>query len=337
MSFLRNVLTDLLEKRLWPLAIALVVALVAVPVVLGGGSDDAGTPAGDVAQAPATPAAGTGATKAVSLDQDVPTGQVRRAGKVRNPFKQLHVPKAPSTTAGAAGSLVSATRDLVASLGSGSSPSGGSSPSTGGSTPSGGGGGTPTPSPAPKPAPKPDAHDLYRVTVRFGEVGDLKTHKNMARLTPLPSSSNPFVVFLGMKKDGETAVFLISSDAVPSGDGTCRPSIRNCESLEMKAGDTELFDLQSGTAGVVQYRLDLRSVEKGKASAARAAKAHARESRAGREWLRLTVAADPTFLDAWDYSKRLGVLVERTPDEQAADVAHLPEDVAQAAEGTPAP
>jgi hypothetical protein len=317
-------------------AVALVVALVAVPVVLGGGSDDAGAPAEEVAQVPVTPAVGTGAAQVVSLDQDVATGQVSRAGKVRNPFKQQHVPKPPSTTAGAAGSLVDATKNLVGSLGG--SSSGGSSPSTGGSAPSGGGGGTPTPSPAPKPEPKPDPQDLYRVTVRFGEVGDLKTHKNMARLTPLPSSSNPFVVFLGMKKDGETAVFLVSSDAVPSGDGKCRPSTRNCESLELQAGDTEHFDLQTGTAGVVQYRLDLRSVEKKTAaSSARAAKAHARESRAGREWLRLTVAADPTFLAAWDYSKRLGVLVERTPDEQAADVAHLPEDVAQAAEGTPAP
>ena len=49
MSFLKNVLHDLVEKRLWPVAIALVAALVAVPIVLGGSSSSADAPATDVA------------------------------------------------------------------------------------------------------------------------------------------------------------------------------------------------------------------------------------------------------------------------------------------------
>jgi hypothetical protein len=331
MTFLRNVLHDLVEKRLWPVAVALIVALVAVPVVLGG-SEEPVAPVDDVAAV--TPEkVPPGSAEVVSLDQNVPTGKVARTGKVRNPFKQQHLPK--TDTAGAASSLLAATRSL---LGNSSSPS---SPSTGGSSPSGGGGGiqSPTPSPtptAPKPD-KPDPKDLYRVTLRFGEVGDLKTHKNVARLTPLPSSSNPFVVFLGIKADGKTAVFLVSSDAVPSGDGKCRPSTRNCESLELQAGDTELLDLQTGTAGVVQYRLDLRAIDTVMASQAKASKAHARESSAGREWLRLSVSTDPTLLDGWRFSKRLGVLVERTEADQADDVAHLPAGLAEAAAGEPAP
>ena len=71
------------------------------------------------------------------------------------------------------------------------------------------------------------------------------------------------------------------------------------------------------------------------ASQARAARAHARVSTAGRDWLRLSVATDPTLLSGWQYDKRLGVMVER-PDDQAADVAHVPADV-QAAVGQPAP
>src|SRR4051812_22892131 len=128
MTFLRNVLHDLVEKRLWPVAVALIVALVAVPVVLGG-SDEPVTPADDVA-AVAPEQVPPGSAEVVSLDQDIPTGKVSRTGKVRNPFKQQHVPNAD--TAGAASSLLAATRSL---LGNVRTPS---SPSTGGSSPSGG-------------------------------------------------------------------------------------------------------------------------------------------------------------------------------------------------------
>ena len=38
MPFLKNIGHDLIEKRLWPVAVLLVLALVAVPVLLGGGS-----------------------------------------------------------------------------------------------------------------------------------------------------------------------------------------------------------------------------------------------------------------------------------------------------------
>jgi hypothetical protein len=327
MSFLRNVQHDLVEKRLWPIALALVVALVAVPVVLGGGGSDETSAPNEVA---ATPSSGTPASaQVVSLDQDVPTAEVARAGKVRNPFKQQHVPKVATTTTTASG-LLTATQHLLG----GSTPS---SPSTGGSSPIGGGGGIQTPMPTPVKTPAaPNPKDLYRVDVRFGEIGDLKTHNDVARLTPLPSAGNPLVVFLGLKKDGETAVFLVSSDAVPSGDGKCRPSTKTCETVEMQWGDTELFDVQAGTAGVVQYRLDVRKVYRVSASEARAARAHARESKAGRDWLRLTVASDPTLLDGWNYSKRLGILVERPAAEQTDDVANVPEFVAGDPEATAA-
>ncbi|QEC49375.1 hypothetical protein FSW04_18565 [Baekduia soli] len=41
MSFLRNVLHDLVEKKLWPVSVALLIALVAVPVVVGRDSNHA--------------------------------------------------------------------------------------------------------------------------------------------------------------------------------------------------------------------------------------------------------------------------------------------------------
>src|ERR1700754_1583028 len=96
MSFLRNVLHDLVEKRLWPVAVALVAALVAVPIVLGG-QRDAATVAPTVADAPATTANGladhrdAARAQVVSLEEQA-AGKVSRPGKVHDPFVQHHQP-----------------------------------------------------------------------------------------------------------------------------------------------------------------------------------------------------------------------------------------------------
>jgi hypothetical protein len=140
-------------------------------------------------------------------------------------------------------------------------------------------------------------------------------------------------VYLGLADDQKSAVFLINADAVPNGDGSCKPSHDDCQQITLKAGDTEFFDLQSGTAGVIQYQLDLKSIHKYKAaSKASAAQAHARESKAGREYLRQLVADDPAALDSWDYSKGLGLLIQKDP-ATTPDVANVPTTIADAAAG----
>ncbi len=162
----------------------------------------------------------------------------------------------------------------------------------------------------------------------------MKSYDNVARLTPLPSSDNPFFVYLGLADDQKSAIFLINADAEPNGDGSCKPSYDDCQQIVLRAGDTEFFDLQSGTAGVVQYQLDLKSIKKYKAaSKASAAKAHARESKAGRETLRELVATDPAVLASRDFSKSLGLLVQKDP-ATTPDVANVPSTVVGAADGT---
>jgi len=99
--------------------------------------------------------------------------------------------------------------------------------------------------------PTPKASEVvYGVKLKFGEAGAEKTYNNPARLTPLPSSDNPFFVYLGLQADKKHAVFLIDGEAVPSGDGHCDPSPQECEKLTMAVGDLEFFELQTGTAGV---------------------------------------------------------------------------------------
>ncbi len=276
MSFLRNLFSDLVEKRLWPVALLLVVALVAVPVLLGGGSPTA--PAADATAAVPGATAGAGQSP-VSLSTTA--GQERaytRGGKVRNPFKQPKVSAATTTTpAATAGS---------GSSPSSSSPSGGSTPPGGGTTPTG----TPTPSGTTPSTTRPDSLDTFRLTLRFGSAGNLRTIRDLARLSPLPSANSPFFVFLGVLKDAKTAVFLVSSDVTATGDGKCRPSAADCQTIEVKEGDTEFFDLQND-GRTVQYEMDIlhldRTSDAAKQVTAAAARAAAtRHSKAGAAMLR---------------------------------------------------
>lgn len=331
MSFLRNVLHDLVEKRLWPVAVALLIALVAVPVVLGRSSSSADT-GSDVAAVPAAPTAAAQpasvpADQVVKLADATSTAPVDRKGKVLNPFVQHHQPKlvklaatTPTTPAGAGGSP---------STPAGGTPSGGASSGGGSAAPTTG---TPAPTPTPTTPSSTADRDTYTVSLKFGEDGAMKTYKDIKRLTPLPSADDPFFIFLGVTPDAKSAVFLVSSDAVPTGDGTCKPSKDACAQVVMQQHDLEYFELQSGTAGVVQYQLEITRIGKATAkTTAAAAKLRARESSAGRDYLRQVRAEDPSRLVGWSFSKETGLLAE-TPDVNTA-VANVPAAIARAAEG----
>ena len=232
------------------MALALVAALVAVPVVLGSGRDSGASGA-------VLPPERPGATTQVTLE---PTAVVRadRPGILRNPFK----PRFSIASATSAAGIPAAGDAPVAPAGSSPAAGGGAAASPGGS---GGGGATPpstdaSPStPAPEPAPKPAATPAvsYTTRMRFGPVTAPRPVKDVGRLAPLPSAEQPFLVFLGVLSDKRTAVFLLSKDVTATGGGNCRPRASSCETVELEVGETERFAV-TGEDGVVRnYDLDL--------------------------------------------------------------------------------
>jgi hypothetical protein len=189
-------------------------------------------------------------------------------------------------------------------------------PSSAPSVPSGGGGVpvTTTPIVPGSGGGRRDATEtnVWLVNLRFGEAGDQKTHKDIPRLSPLPSATNPFFIFLGVLADGKTAVFLISSDTTATGDGKCKPNPEQCDTIEMRAGDTEFFDVAQGNAGVTQYELDLlkvfKNTVKGKAAAAKAS----RVSKDGQNVVKeLKAEGHQTGYGRYIWSAKRGVLVRR--------------------------
>jgi hypothetical protein len=236
MSVARGIWSDLVDKRLWPVALALVVAAVAIPVLLHKPADK--VTAGPTAREAAAP--GLSAGSSISLNQEHAQGLLV-GGRMHDPFRQLHLPKA--TTTGSTSALGPAQASGATSTTSSGQGGGGTSPSGGGGT-SGGG---------------HKQANTAKVRVAFGKTGgSLKTY-SLVPLTPLSSASDPVLVFLGVQKDGKTAAFLVSSDAAPQGDGNCSPSRSVCATLTVRAGDTVFIDV-AASGGNVQYELDVKQV-----------------------------------------------------------------------------
>jgi hypothetical protein len=305
MNPVRNILNDLVDRRLWPVALALVAALVAVPVMLSGGAEPTSSPAAD----PIANAAAKGGTVQAAISVSTPSSaRQNRPGAVRNPFIQHKVKTVtdnitnvqPTTSAPSSGGSVPST------------PIAGGPPSYITPIVPGSGGG------------KRDAapENVWRVNLRFGDAGNQKVRHDVPRLTPLPSTTDPFFIFLGVLSDHKTAVFLISSDATATGDGTCKPDPDQCDTIEMKAGDTEFFDVAQGNAGVLQYELDLLKVfkdqVKGKAAAARAAR---RVSKGGKNVVHELKAEGDRSMGRYIYSYKRGVLVRRHARHATASAA----------------
>lgn len=239
MSLARGIWADLVDKRLWPVALALVVAAVAIPVLLHKQANKVIGPTAVRPAAEQTLASGS----SISLNQEHAQGLLF-AGPMHDPFHQLHLPK-PTTTASA-----SALGPVHASSGASTStaPGGTGTPSSGGSA---GGGGSSGGHKHPAPA--------ANVRVAFGQTGTSLKRYDLVPLSPLSSASDPVLVFLGVQKDGKTAAFLVSSDASPQGDGHCSPSRSVCATLTVRAGDTVFIDV-AASAGNVQYELDVKQV-----------------------------------------------------------------------------
>ena len=289
MSLIKDTWRQLVRNRLWPIAVALVAAMVAVPMLLAKG------PAPAPAPAPATSASAPVDT--VALDPVVANADgsetVRRRhvlGDRKDPFKPAPQPKVKVTKvkvatitspglASAGGTSVSThvTSGGGSSGGAVSTPGTTVAPTTGGSAPA----------TAPKPAKRFPADSL---TLRFGPgTDDPKSVLSPGKALPKGSGTDvttpPVLVYLGLDKTGKQAIFLLDASVKAEGDGTCLSGgASQCETLRMRVGDTEFLDVtdEQGTV-TAQYELDVLAIHTTKG--AKAAKArHARVSKTEKAW-----------------------------------------------------
>jgi hypothetical protein len=244
--FLSDLWADLREKRLWPVAVALLLGLIAVPLVLAKPASDP-VPAAVPAQTSQLPDAGL---KVLAAQDDTGAGSDLGVFNPKDPFrlpsKVLHssssstTSTASSATSGSAGPTSSGSSGGVAPSPSGSS--GGGSGTLGGNSGGGSGGGNFTPS---KPITRTQRYE-YVIDVTFNHNTRTRRVKSMHRLDMLPSQAAPLLIFMGVDKNASNAVFLVDSTLTGVGEGTCRPSPDKCSFLYLGSGSVHAFTGQDG-------------------------------------------------------------------------------------------
>jgi hypothetical protein len=256
-ALLNDLYRDMRDRRLLIPAVALVAALIAVPVLLSTDSPSALPPV------PPPPSEATAAQPAV-LAETVGIRDYRKrleALKSKNPFKQKFALPTPESVAladqGSAGASTAAT-DSGVSSGTSASVPGSVSPDPPSTAPS---------APLPQPAPGSVKHTRKLITrvvdITLGPLGETKKYDNVKRTDVLPSNEEPLIAYFGASPNGKRAAFLISSTVVSSdGDGRCSPDPETCSFVTMKAGDQRYLHIQAeGEAEEVVYRFKLRKIE----------------------------------------------------------------------------
>lgn len=231
--FLNDVYRDMRDRRLIVPALALLLAILAVPIALGPGETPAPTPPAPVIDSKADAVA-----PAVLAAEDVSVRDFRErlsALKRKNPFKNHFAPKQEDPITGDPAS---------AGAGAGtSSPDPSPAPSSSPAPTSSG----PSSAPGPTTSPTPSGgNELVilgtRIDVVIGSDGKRKARNNVKTKDLLPSKNRPVLMFLGADEKLTTATFLVSRDVSSTeGDGKCSGPSTDCQFLDMKAGDTQTF------------------------------------------------------------------------------------------------
>ncbi len=249
MNLITNTWRQLLRRRLWPVALLLVAALVAVPMKLAKKPDAVpAVPAATLAKAQRAEAESKPVVQLKTASEPAAKKRRRVLGQSKDPFAPAPLPKKKKHKAKAA-----ATATPTATPTSGSGTSGGGSSAPPSSAPS-------TPAVPTVTLPKGS------IKVHFGPTSaDATTELPtlfVNRLEPLPNATAPVLVFEGTRDSGRSALFSIPGDVTAVGDGKCSPNPQDCAELKLRAGQTEFITLKgAGADGAdAEYELDLTKI-----------------------------------------------------------------------------
>ena len=257
-GFLLDIYYDLKERHLLPLVAILLVALVALPIVLGQSSD---SEAEETAGAIATPSTVTQTSSLVVAKAAPGLREYRRRltdRSARNPFKQQGNSAAGESSAEGPTSV----EEVTISGGPEEAPAGGSEGGQPGLSPEGSG---------EPPSGGQLKYYSWTIDVRVTPVSSGKdkpeatVRHNLPEMTMLPSRSVPALTFVGVTKDEKNAVMLVSDKVTALfGDGTCTVGSEACQLivLEPEIPETVVYGADSRTYRVELLKVSLTETDK---------------------------------------------------------------------------
>jgi hypothetical protein len=277
MSAARKLLDELVEKRLWPVALLLVIAAIAVPVLIGGAGSGATEP---TVTAPTPVVAATPAVDLVG-----PPAVRARPGRVLDPFRRPK-PKAAkpdsSTKTSAGGSSTGSSATGGAKAGSGSEAA---APSKAVVMP---------PIAPVESAAQIAARSVYETVAHF--VGPRLNYEHvLSGLAVFGATASPALQYLGVGAGGEYAIFLLGPDATAAGDDGACVVADPCRAIGLREGETLHVAVADGSLPIHHYALEVTSLRHvRKATRALATAQRARVAVDGRRVLRTLVKDAPT-------------------------------------------
>jgi hypothetical protein len=262
--FVMDVYYDLRDRRLLPLMALVVVAIAAVPFLLGGDTEEVQPPSsGDTAQSSiAAPEARLTVVEAKPGLRDYRRRLRRRSPT--DPFKQRYtsLPEEAqlksvevTPTGDVAGSSVESVPEIGESVTE--------VDETDAAPDAGGNGGAPAPSGGARgPDDGLQEGRLYgfRPDLRFGVAGsDALTLYRELPLGKLLPAENPVLLFIGVTQNGKRALFSLTPEvSLVRGDGDCIGGARSCSLLSIQAG--QAVDVLTDQPGRT-FRLRIERIE----------------------------------------------------------------------------
>ena len=259
--FLLDLWHDLKEKRLWPVALVLLVGLVAVPVLLAQPADEPSTAPPAATAAGPKPDVLKQLAKVKLGDEEVGDGSTLGAFNPSNPFNPpkgaIKKEAGPSTANAGPSADTAGAPTSTDDGGSTVTPGGGTTGGVPGGLPGGGdtGGGSPTTT---------TTVYKYVVDLTFKANGHTRRIKGMEKLDMLPNQSAPLLIFMGVTPKGSNAVFLVDSTLKAAGEGKCKPSEAKCAFAYIGAGSEYIFTEDNGDSYTVRID-EIRKVKVGTA------------------------------------------------------------------------
>lgn len=252
--FLSDLYYDLRDRRLLPLVVLILVAIVATPFLLRSGSDGI-----EPGPAPASPATGLepASKKTLTVVKAAPGLRNYKKRLARreptNPFKQLYT--APVLAGSELGEETTTTTEP-----SESSSGGSSEPSSESVPPSDGGGASPSPGKLTFFAFGIDVRISSARTKPNGAVEQSKAEDRERVLAPapLPGAKAPAVTYMGLADKSHNPLFLISEDVTAVfGEGKCVSGTGRCQLIELEPGLPEVFEYGENH---VRYKINVLKV-----------------------------------------------------------------------------